>query len=376
MLWILLFVAIYPYVVYPALVRLIAESRSRLPHKADVEPSVTVVIAAYNEASVIGDTIRNKLQQNYPPERLQVVVVSDSSDDGTDQIVDDIAASDSRVRLLRQEPRQGKTAALNRAIAAATTEIIIFSDANSRYASDGIRKLVRYFADERVGYVTGRMVYTDSTGRSADDGSGAYMQYENQLRLSEMRLGSIVGVDGGIDAVRRELYLPMRPDQLPDFVLPLGIVERGYRVVYEPDAILYEASLASAASEFRMRVRVALRALWALWDKRKLLNPFQFPLFSWQLASHKLLRYLSPIPLLFAFLLALAGAGDKGSHLFVLGLFATGCAGAMLGSLEPFRRFRVLRLLHFFAVLNMSNLVACFRFLKRDKIVVWRPRLG
>jgi len=376
MLWILLFVAAYPYIVYPVLVRLFAAVRSRPPRRAEVEPSVTVVIAAYNEAEVIGDTVQNKLQQDYPDDKLRVVVVSDASDDGTDQIVDVLAASDSRVTLLRQEPRQGKTAALNRAIVSSSSDILVFSDANSRYAPDGIRKLVRFFADEHVGYVTGRMIYTDVAGQSAEDGGSAYMRYENQLRFHETQLGSIVGVDGGIDAARRSLYVPMRPDQLPDFVLPLSIVESGYRVVYEPDAILYEASLASGRSEFQMRVRVALRALWALWDKRKLLNPFLYPLFSWQLASHKLLRYLSAIPLLFALLVAGTGAGEKASHLFVTGLFAMGCVGALLGSFEPFKKLRVLRLMHFFAVLNISNLVACFRFLKRDRIVVWRPRLG
>src|SRR5690606_34093781 len=111
------------------------------------------------------------------------------------------------------------------------------------------------------------------------------------------RIGSIVGVDGGIDAVRRDLYRPMRADQLPDFVLPLGVVEQGYRVVFEPEAVLYEEALATRGSEYRMRVRVALRALWALWDKRTLLNPFRTGAFAWQLFSHKLMRYLAFLPL-------------------------------------------------------------------------------
>ena len=110
-------------------------------------------------------------------------------------------------------------------------------------------------------------------------------------------VGSVVGVDGGIDAIRREIYVPMLADQLPDFVLPLSVVEQGKRVVYEPDAMVYEAALADVTGEFRMRVRVSLRALWALYDKRRLLNPFRYPLFAWQLMSHKVLRYLAFLPL-------------------------------------------------------------------------------
>src|SRR6266849_3389283 len=143
--------------------------------------------------------------------------------------------------------------------------------------------LVRSFADPSVGYVTGNMTYTNPTESAIGEGSGTYMSYENLLRALETKLGSIVGVDGGVDAIRRQLYVPMRPDQLPDFVLPLSVVEQGKRVVYEPDALLYESALSHAEDEFRMRIRVSLRALWVLYDKRNLLNPFRFPVYSWQL---------------------------------------------------------------------------------------------
>ena len=376
MLWVLLFLAAYPYLVYPVVVRLLTVVRDRPPYRADFQPTVTVVIAAYNEADVIEHTVLNKLAQRYPEDKLDVIVVSDGSDDETDQIVGRLAVPGSRVRLIRQEPRQGKTAALNQAVATATSDVIVFSDANSRYATDAIASLMRSFADDRVGYVTGHMTYTDATGATAQDGGGAYMRYENSLRRYESRIGSIVGVDGGIDAVRRSLYVAMRPDQLPDFVLPLNIVESGHRVVYEPDAILFEESLESGISEYRMRVRVALRALWAMWDKRGLLNPLRFPLFSWQLASHKLFRYLAVFPLLLAFVTALMGAGDKTSHFLVAMVFCFGGIAALLGSVDRFRSNKLFQVLHFFFLLNLSNLVACVRFLRGEKIVVWRPRLG
>ena len=126
------------------------------------------------------------------------------------------------------------------------------------------------------------------------------MTYENALRRLETDIGSIVGVDGAIDCIRRSLYRPMSPDQLPDFVLSLDVVEQGFRAIYDPAAIVVEEALSTDFAEHKMRVRVALRGLWAIWDKRGLLNPLRHPLFSWQLASHKLLRYLSPVPLLAA----------------------------------------------------------------------------
>ncbi len=174
---------------------------------------------------------------------------------------------------------------------------------------------MRNFADPEVGYVTGRMVYVDRQGTIIGDGCSAFMRYENRLRRYETALGSVVGVDGGIDAVRKSLYRFMRADQLPDFVLPLMVVEQGYRVVYEPEAVLQEPSLQNPADEYRMRVRVSLRALWALKDMRQLLTLRLNPLFAWQLWSHKVLRYLSFLFLIGAYLangaLWDAGAGYR-----------------------------------------------------------------
>ncbi len=173
-----------------------------------------------------------------------MIVISDASDDGTDEIVGRVASEHpGRVRLLRQEPREGKTAALNLAVPQARGEIVVFADANSIYGPDALRRLARNFADPAVGYVTGKMVYVNPDGSLVGDGCSAYMKLENWLRAQETRIGSVVGVDGGVDAVRRRLYRPMRADQLPDFVLPLAVVEQGARVVYEPDALLTEHAL-------------------------------------------------------------------------------------------------------------------------------------
>jgi hypothetical protein len=174
------------------------------------------------------------------------------------------------------------------------------------------------------------------------------------------------------------LYRPMRPDQLPDFVLPLTVVEQGSRVVYAPDAVLEEETLTSESAEYRMRVRVTLRALWALWDKRSLLNPLRFPLFSWQLASHKLLRYLSFVPLGLAAVINWLLVPQ--SALYAM-LAAGQCCMALLALLalagpRRLRRFSLARYCYYFLLLNWASAVAVSRFLRGEKQVLWQPRTG
>jgi len=377
--WICLGLVIYVYVGYPATVFLLARIVGRDIRKADIEPNVTVLIAAFNEEREIERTVINKLSQDYPPDRIKVIVISDGSTDRTDSIVRSLAEhSGGRLVFLRQEPRQGKTQALNMAVDHASGDILVFADANSIYAPDAIRQLVRSFVDPSIGYVTGQMIYMNPDESGIGKGSGAYMRYENLLRVLETRLSSVVGVDGGIDAVRRELYVPMRPDQLPDFTLPLNVVEQGKRVVYEPEAMLYEPALAVASDEFRMRVRVSLRAFWALHDKRSLLNPFRYPLFAWQLLSHKVLRYGAFVPLMG---LLVCNALVVGKHPFYLGflilqLSAYGFAvlGSFLSRL-PAVASKVLAP-YYFVILNMACAVALWKFLNRQKMVLWKPRGG
>jgi cellulose synthase/poly-beta-1,6-N-acetylglucosamine synthase-like glycosyltransferase len=376
--WACLVIGLYPYAGYPLCVALLAAIRPRPLRAAPVTPRVTVVISAHNEASHIDATVRNKLEQDYPQDRLEVMVVSDGSTDGTDAILAGLAQRDSRVTFFRQQPRAGKTAALNRLLERAGGEIVVFADANSMYRADTVRRLVAPFADPAVGYASGRMLYVDPRGSLVGDGCTAYMRYENALRAYESAVGSVAGVDGGVDAVRRSLYRPMRPDQLPDFVLPLAVVEQGYRVVYVPEAVLEEETLNSESAEYRMRVRVTLRALWALWDKRALLNPVRFPLFGWQLASHKLLRYLSFLPLGVAavldwFLL---------EHGRIYAVMAAGeCCVALLAILAlagpaRLRRFSLARYCYYFLLLNFAAAVAFVRFLRGEKQVLWQPRTG
>lgn len=367
---------IYVYIGYPLLVALIAAFRGRRVKKGIVQPGISILISAYNEERNIDTTIKNKLELDYDPEKIEVIVVSDGSTDKTDEIVKTYAQN--HVRLIRQEPRAGKTAALNRAVAEATGEILVFSDANSIWEKSALKHLVHNFNDPQVGYVTGKMIYLNPDGSTIGDGSTAYMHYENFLWQAETLTGSIVGVDGGIDAIRRELYRTMRPDQLPDFVLPLMVVEEGYRVVFEPEAVLTESSLDKAGDEYKMRVRVSLRSFWALKDMRKLLSVKRFRLYTLQLWSHKVLRYLCFIFLLTAYVsnLFLWNSGP-----FFQGIFVLQTLFYVSAALFPFLegngvRLRLLRLFYYFCLLNLASAHALIKFLLGRKQVMWEPRKG
>ncbi|TXG85779.1 MAG: glycosyltransferase family 2 protein [Thermomicrobiales bacterium] len=369
----------YTYVGYPVLAALLGLFADRRVSKDSVSRSVVVVISAFNEERDIEATVRNKLGQDYPPEMLEVVVVSDESTDRTDQIVRTLVLEfPGRVRLIRQSPRQGKTQALNLAISQLTCDIVVFSDANSIYEKGAIRALVSNFADPTVGYVTGRMVYVDNVGSVVGKGSDSYIGYENCLRSFETRLGSIVGADGGVDAVRRVFYRPMRADQLPDFVLPLSVVEQGKRVVFEPAAVVFEHSLSSASDEFRMRVRVSLRAMWALYDKRSLLNPTRYRLYSWQLLSHKVLRYLAfvPISLLFVLTAVASQTSFVWKAVFIAEILGLGVA--LAGHLMKNHPGVAAKLLlpYYVLILNVACFFAFCKFVKGEKMIIWKPRTG
>lgn len=379
--WVSLGLLFYVYFGYPLAAKLVAILAPKPVDKSESHsPRVSILIAAYNEANDIEATLRNKLALDYPSESMEILVVSDESEDGTDDIVRNVAeTARCPIKLFRQVPRQGKTAGLNILTEQATGEILLFSDANSQWDTQALTHLVSNFNDPTVGYVTGKMVYVNPDGSLVGDGCSAYMKYENWLRAEEAAIGSVVGVDGGIDAMRKSLYCPLRADQLPDFVQPLKVVEQGYRVVYEPEALLKEDALSDGQSEFSMRVRVSLRALWALKDMKHLMNPAREPMFAWQMISHKLLRYGAFVPMATLALAALYLAPFRGIYsLAFIGYVAflilawsghkKECNGQPLSAIYSIP--------YYFMLLNLASYKACVAFLKGEKKVIWNPRKG
>lgn len=366
--------AIYPLIGYPAIVKLISMIRRRPVRRASHEPQVTVLVPAYNEVAGIAANLECLCSQDYPSGKLQIIVVSDASDDGTDDVVRGFAGRG--VHLLRQPVRAGKAAALNAGVRMAQGEIIVFCDANARFAADAVRRLVENFADAGVGYVTGHL--TLRSGRSGASGGSAYLVYENLLRALETRAGSVIGVNGGVDAMRKVLYFDVPADQISDFVLPLGVIRAGFRVVYDERARSEEDANEDSSTEFRMRVRVALRALRGLAYMRGVMNPLRAPLPAFFILSHKILRYLTFLFLAAALIANMVLATHSVFYAALLGFQLACYVLALLGLCSglPIAKSRLTALPGYFLASNAAFAVAAIRFLRGDVVATWKPRSG
>jgi len=296
--WTLAFGVVYVYVGYPLLLAVGAALFGRSIRHGSSRPRVTLIISAFNEQHVIAQKLENSLALEYPQDKLEVLVVSDASDDGTDEIVNGF--SDRGVNLLRMGERGGKTVGLNAAVERASGEILVFSDANAMYRPDAVGNLVRNFHDPDVGAAVGESTYSASVNE-AETSESAYWRYETLIKRLESRIGSVVGGDGAIYGIRKEYYRPMSPDALSDFVNPLQIVQQGRRCIYEPAAISVEEAAGSFEKEFRRKVRIVNRAWRATMSLKALLNPLRYGFFSIQLLSHKLFRWLVPAALALLF---------------------------------------------------------------------------
>ena len=259
--------------------------------KGAIRPSVSLLISCYNEEKSIRQKMENALQLSYPAGKLQIVVISDGSTDRTDAIVAEF--QQSGVRLVRQEGRLGKTCGLNLAMTEIDSDIVVFSDANAMYRQDAIIRLVENFNDPSVGYVVGEARYTNTGASSASTSENTYWQYEILIKKLESRVHSIVGGDGAIYAIRRELYEPLEQTDINDFVNPLQIIAKGYRGVYEPTAICYEDAAGDFGREFKRKTRIVNRSFSGILRVPAALNPLTTGLYSLQLLSHKVLRWFS-----------------------------------------------------------------------------------
>lgn len=374
--WLCVLAIVHPWLLYPACMALVGRLRPRPVRRAAHEPTVTILIPAWNEEDCIGATIEDKLRLDYPRDKLQIVVASDGSTDRTDAIVRGFA--DRGVELLRVEGRGGKAIALNQAIRVARGEIVVFSDANSIFAPDAIRRVVENFADPEVGYVTGHLSMVSAGGTVSGEGIGAYLRYEAMLRDLETRAGSVIGVNGGCDAIRRALYSDIPGHLITDFVLPLRVMAGGHRVVHDPRMKATEVANARLGSEFRMRVRVALRALQGMAHMRALFDPLRHPLAAFCLVSHKLLRYGA-----FAFLAVALAANAVlavGSPFWRVLLVAhlAGYALALLGLSRtgPRALGRVAAVPSYLLMTYAAFALATWKFLRGERMATWKPRAG
>jgi len=275
----------WTHVGYPLAAAAAARLRPRPIRREDGEPSISLIVAAHDEEDVIERRVANLLELDYPADKLEIVVASDASGDRTDELVEGIAARESRVRLI-QAPRGGKVAAQNLAVRETGGEILAFSDANAAWPADALRKLVRSFGDPEVAYVTGRATYADADGTNRE---GAYWAFELWLRQQESRLGSVTGGNGPIYAVRRQDYVDVDPRFGHDLAFPYLMVQRGRRAVYEPEAISVEKPSRNLEDEYRRKVRM-FEHCWLITLRGRMLRDVD-RVYLVELLSHRVLRY-------------------------------------------------------------------------------------
>ena len=286
-------IPIYVYAGYPLLLCLFTViGRGKKHTQRDITPTVTLIISCFNESSVIEEKLRNTLGLDYPKDCLRILVVSDGSDDGTDDIVRGF--EHLGIELIRQEGRLGKTMGLNKAMESVTSEITVFSDANAMYDEGAIKKLVRNFADNSVGYVVGAALYTDGNSGASARSENAYWDYELAVKRMESNLHSVVGGDGALYGIRTMLWQSLDQKDINDFVNPLQIVAKGYRGIFEPEARCYEKTAGEFDREIRRKERIVNRSIRGLFRVKEVVNPFRVGVFAWEVISHKLLRWLIP----------------------------------------------------------------------------------
>ncbi len=356
--FVLSFVAFaYVYAGYPLLLQLLVWLRGpRIVRRGSAHPRVSLVISAFNEADVIAGKVRNALALQYPAGLLEIVVVSDASSDATDSIVTSMA--DSRVRLHRQAERRGKTAGLNAVMPTLTGDIVVFSDANAMYEPDALLMLVRNFADPEVGCVTGEARYLKGNRSTADVSERAYWNYEIWIKRLETAVGSMVGGDGAIYAIRRSLWQSLPENAINDFLNPLQIVGAGWRGVYEPEAICHEETAAGIRREWKRRVRIISRSWRAVFQAPGVLNPFKVGFFAVSLISHKVLRWFSGI-FLGVLLVGIAtelGAADAVVQLIALVAVVVTVVALALAPVRRLAGFAI-----YFVAINLASLVGLVR---------------
>jgi cellulose synthase/poly-beta-1,6-N-acetylglucosamine synthase-like glycosyltransferase len=371
--WACAALVVYAYAGYPVVIWALSRAcgRKPVPPEADDKelPSVSLLIAAYNEEAVIEDRLNNALKSDYPRDRFRVVVASDGSSDRTAEIASRFA--DRGVMLLDYEARRGKSSVLNSAIQSVDSELVLLSDANTHIDPDAPRRLARWFADPSIGTVCGRLVLTDpATGANAD---GMYWKYETFLKKCESRLGALLGSNGAIYAIRREQYVPIPPSTIvDDFVIPLLVkLKTDLKIVYDADAVAREETAEDVAAEFRRRSRIGAGGFQAIVLLRKLLDP-RHGWVAFTFLSHKILRWVCPF-FLIGMLLTCALLWEKPLYRWLLAAQLAFYLISPVANHVPKLPgpLKLLRLAAMFTSMNLALLAGFWRWLRGSQKSAW-----
>jgi glycosyltransferase involved in cell wall biosynthesis len=366
--WSSVLLVLYAYLGYPCalmMLSLFVDRRVKKVQNWSRPPCVSFIITAHNEKRRIGDKIENTLSQDYPQSALEIIVASDCSTDGTDEVV---RRYSNRVRLVRAFERRGKEAAQQLALESASGEILIFSDVATALAADGVSKMVANFGDPTVGCVSSVDRFVDSDGRLS--GEGAYVRYEMLLRSLESRVHSLVGLSGSFFAARREVCRRWAADRQSDFNTLLNSIEMGLRGVLDEDTAGYYRDITDGRREFERKTRTVLRGIHVLATSARMLNPFRHGVFAWQLGSHKLCRWLVPLAMLGALVGNTLLVSRSPLYLTTMAIQCGFYAAALAGL---WTRAPGLRIAAYLVTANVAVLLAWLRFARGERISMWNP---
>lgn len=377
--WISLFIIVYTYIGYGLLVYLIlvfkrALSKSKKREDNDYLPTCSLVIAAYNEEDLIQQKIENTLLLSYPKELLKIYFVTDGSSDDTPEIVKRYP----QLILFHKEERKGKVAAMDRVMKYIDSEVVIFTDANTFLNKEALVSICRHYSDPLVGGVSGeKRVSYDEKADASSAGEGIYWKYESQLKKWDSELYSVVGTAGELFSVRRSLYRSVPADTiLDDFMISMQIAEKGYRIVYEPKAFAIETASENVQEELKRKIRIAAGGIQSILRLKELLNPFKFPVLSFQYISHRVLRWtITPILLLMLFAVSLYltihGGNDIYSTFFYLQLAFYGLAFLGWFLEKKYLKVKIAFIPYYFCVMNYAVLAGMIKYFQNKQSAIW-----
>jgi cellulose synthase/poly-beta-1,6-N-acetylglucosamine synthase-like glycosyltransferase len=364
-----LILVVYAYAGYPIVLWALTKRRPREVMRKPIYPSVSIIVAARNEADKIRRKIEHSLALDYPNERLEILVASDASDDGTDDIVKEFVGRG--VHLVRAPQRHGKEHAQGLALAVARGEIVVMTDAATILEPDALTRLAQNFADSTIGAVSSEDVVVDAAGNPT--GEGLYVTYEMWVRRLESQFHSLVGLSGSCFAIRRELCASWPATLASDFMGALHAARGGYRSIADATARGRFAAVASPGAEMRRRIRTFLRGITVLMANLDLLNPFRYGRFAFQLASHKLLRFLAPLLLLAMLVVSALGWSDPVLRTLFGLQVAFYLLGVIGGSVPWLQQRAAVRVARYFTMVQWAMLLAWIKYALGQQQVTWEP---
>ena len=373
-------IVIYSYIGYGILLYLLVKikrlfSKKTDPHAdPDFEPEITLIVAAYNEAGIIDQKIRNSLDLDYPSDKLRLIFITDGSVDTSPGIISNY----DRILLLHQEERKGKLAAMNRAIKYVGTPYVIFSDANTLLNRESVNEIVKHYADPRVGGVAGeKKIISKEKDKAVAAGEGLYWKYESLLKRLDSELYSVVGAAGELFSIRTSLFHEVPEDTIiEDFVQSLQLCMDGWLVRYEPNAYATESSSSSMQEEQKRKVRIAAGAFQAMLILKSLFNVFRYPILSFQFISHRILRWtLCPLCLITGFISNFLLVYNNAGRFYLVVLLGqiVFYAMALVGWIYARRNLKtkIFYIPYYFLFMNLSVFQGFYRYLRKKQTAVW-----